>query len=200
VNLVRLGDNEAVRGLLRQIWAENSELHNLTERMNRLLAYNLLESLVKGMEQDITPGDFNPQNINLENIPLGELANTLEKAADEICKLNLLSRQKRQEHQFSEKVRKYIDENFRDPDINISITSLQFNITPAYLSALFSKETGISLLEYINTLRIEEGKKLLKSGCEVSEAAEKCGFRSSGAFIRVFKKFTGITPGQYREI
>ncbi|MCL2833574.1 MAG: helix-turn-helix transcriptional regulator [Treponema sp.] len=200
INLVRLGDSENTCNLLQQIWTDNSYPHNRSGRMNRLLAYNLLGSLIKGMEQDILTNDLLSQSFNLENIEQENLAITLEKAAVEICKFNISIRRDRQNHRLSKKVKNYINENFRNPDINISITSLHFGMNPAYLSTVFKEETGTSLLEYINTLRIEEGKKYLSSGCEVNEAAEKCGFRGSGAFIRVFKKLTGVTPGQFREI
>jgi AraC-like DNA-binding protein len=204
INLIRAGDAGAAHALLRQVWAENTSSGALSGKMIRLLAYNLLGSIIKGMEQggvleeeDGKPG-FN--YLNFENILTGELINTLEKASAEVCRSNSLARQKRREPHLSGKVKQYIDGNFRNPDINISITSLQFGMNPAYLSAVFKEETGLSLLEYINTLRIEEGKRLLAAGCEVSDAAGQCGFHSSGTFIRVFKKLAGLTPGQYREM
>ena len=197
ISLVRLGDSEAACDLLRQIWAENSDAQNRPGRTGRLLAYNLLGSLAKSMELDSIPDDFLPHGFNLDNIPPENLAGILEKTAVEICKSNSILRQERRKRRLSVKVKEYIDENFRNPDINISITSHHFNMNPRYLATVFKDETGTSLLEYINTLRIEEGKKLLRSGCEVNEAAGRCGFRGSGAFIRVFKKLTGVTPGQY---
>jgi AraC-like DNA-binding protein len=72
-------------------------------------------------------------------------------------------------------------------------------MSPFYLSRIFKEETGVGLLEYINTLRIEEGKKLLARGQSIVKTAETTGFRDSNAFIRVFKKLTGVTPGQYKE-
>jgi AraC-like DNA-binding protein len=204
INLIRAGDAEAACATLRQVWAENANPPGLSGRMIRLLAYNILGSLIKGTEQDggLAEDPLPPEyrDFNFENIPSDRLIDTLEKAAMDICHANALLRQSRRKHQLSGKVKQYIDENFKNPDINISITSLHFGMNPVYLSAVFKEETGISLLEYINTLRIEEGKKLLKSGFEVNKAAERSGFQGSGAFIRVFKKLTGITPGQYKEM
>ena len=198
VNLVRLGDSEAVCAILRQIWAENTA-NNQFGYMNRLLAYNLLGSLVKGIIKDM-PSNFHPQGLNLENASLRELLQSLEKAAMEICASNsLLLNQKKMVHKLSLEIQKYIDTQFRDPNINVSITSYHFRMTPYYLATIFREGTGKNLLEYINTLRVEEGKKLLISGCKVNETAVKCGFRNAGAFIRVFKKFTGVTPGLYKD-
>jgi len=47
---------------------------------------------------------------------------------------------------------------------------------------------------------VEEGKKLLAEGNTISHTAELTGFRGSNAFIRVFKKITGMTPGQHKEL
>jgi YesN/AraC family two-component response regulator len=79
------------------------------------------------------------------------------------------------------------------------LTGLHFDITPAYISTLFKKQTGDSLLEYINSVRVKEAQKLLEQGISVVDTSQKVGFRNSGAFIRVFKKQTGVTPGQLRK-
>ena len=73
-------------------------------------------------------------------------------------------------------------------------------MTPAYLSAQFKRETGSTLLSYITQVRLDAAKELLLQGQPVARIAEQCGFRDSGALIRVFKKATGLTPGQYRSI
>lgn len=113
-------------------------------------------------------------------------------------------RRKRQEakedSQYIREVMQYVQENYQDPDLNVSITALHFKITPSYLSALFKDQTGVSLLEYINTIRVEKIKELLKEGMSIVEICPQAGFRNSGALIRVFKKETGITPGQMKKL
>lgn len=99
----------------------------------------------------------------------------------------------------SRKVQEYIREHYMDPDLNISITSQHFDMTPAYLSSIYKKQTGGSLLEYINTVRIDHAEQLLMEGKSVVEVAERAGFRDSGTFIRAFKKKKGITPGQLKK-
>ena len=107
---------------------------------------------------------------------------------------------KRDNRQFSVQVMDYVKENYQNPDLNISIAALHFGITPSYLSALFKEQTGQSLLDYINRMRIERVKELLIENYSLVEICEQTGFRSSGAMIRVFKKITGITPGQMKNI
>ena len=104
-----------------------------------------------------------------------------------------------QDKSLSRKIETYIQENFQDPDLNISITSQHFGITPAYLSSIYKKQTGKSLLDYINTLRIDHARELLEQGLSVVEVAPMAGFRDSGSFIRAFKKKNGVTPGQFKK-
>lgn len=200
INLCRIGDDKAVIDLLRQIWAENMKLQNYQGKMIKLLSYNILGSLVKGMEQDQNLDNIFPANFNFENISYTELTCIMENAAKEICRNNLLFNQDNRINHLGNKVKKFIEENYKNPDINISITSLHFKMNPVYLSGVFKEKTGLNLLEYINTLRIEESKKLLRSGLDVNEAAKNSGFRGTGTFIRIFKKMTGVTPGQFREL
>mgnify|MGYP000641733621 FL=1 len=75
--------------------------------------------------------------------------------------------------------------NFTDPDLNISITSQHFKMTPSYLSSLYKKQTGKSLLEFINNVRMDFAEELLKKGVSVSEAAERSGFRDSAGLFRL---------------
>jgi YesN/AraC family two-component response regulator len=75
------------------------------------------------------------------------------------------------------------------------------NLTPNYLSDLLKKETGKNAQEHIHYFLIEEAKnKLLASGDTVSEIAFALGFEYPQYFSRIFKKLTGYTPIEYRNL
>lgn len=98
-----------------------------------------------------------------------------------------------------EKVKDFIFENYSDKVLNVSMLGDKFNMTPTYLSKLFKNYTGKSLLDFINMVRIEKAKELLEQEeLTVAQVAEMVGFSNSNAFIRVFKKYEGITPGKYK--
>jgi len=68
-----------------------------------------------------------------------------------------------------------------------------------YLSFLFKKHMGISLIQYTNRLRIEASKNLLSNcGVSIREAAYSCGFPDEKYFMKVFKKFENQTPSEYK--
>ena len=56
----------------------------------------------------------------------------------------------------------------------------------------------MALLVYISNVRVEAAKQLLTQGLSVAKIAEQTGYRDSGSLIHVFKKVTGMTPGQYK--
>lgn len=75
----------------------------------------------------------------------------------------------------------------------------EFKYNKTYFCGLFKEQTGISYLKYLNTLRISNACKLLKTGAGVSKICELCGFENESYFIQLFKKTIGLTPKQYQK-
>lgn len=100
---------------------------------------------------------------------------------------------------FVRKALDYMLGNYRMP---ISTTDIadHVKLSRSYLSDLYSKETGESLIEALTRIRIEEAKRLL-SGREkkVYEVAEAVGFIDAKTFAKTFKKMVGCTPKEYEE-
>jgi len=93
----------------------------------------------------------------------------------------------------------YIHENYANP-INLASISEEFNISYSYLSYLFVKMTNMKMHHYINNVRIEHAKKLLKtSSMKMYDIAQKVGFESPYYFSKVFKETTGLTCSEYKK-
>lgn len=99
------------------------------------------------------------------------------------------------------KINRFIAESIADQGLNLTMIADHFGLSAPYLSTLYSSAAGIRLVDFINTARIEEVKRLLAaSGLSVEKIAVRTGYSGAKTMTRVFKKYEGITPGQYREI
>ncbi len=84
-------------------------------------------------------------------------------------------------------------------DLSLHVQAEKTGVNPSYLSALFKKETGVTLTEYVNQRRIEYAIFLLNStNMQIQTIAQHCGMPDVNYFTRTFKKQTGKTPTQYR--
>lgn len=96
------------------------------------------------------------------------------------------------------KVLKYVENNYTKP-IYLSNLADELNITQQHLSRKFKKHRGITLVSYINRLRIQKSAELLKSTDQnISIIANEVGFGDTKYFIKKFKETYGITPNMYR--
>ncbi len=103
-----------------------------------------------------------------------------------------------EEPKWLKKVECFVVENYADPEINISAISNQFNISINHVSRTYKKYRGINLLDYIHQLRIKKCKELLDLGMSVTDCAKEVGYIDSKSLIRAYKRYEGITPGQYK--
>lgn len=84
---------------------------------------------------------------------------------------------------------------------NLDELAEKFYITKHYLCRLFKKETGVSVVTYINTLKMQLAcEKLQYTRNNVEQIATECGFNSSMYFCKTFKKSMGMSPGEYRKL
>lgn len=97
------------------------------------------------------------------------------------------------------KVIEYIKENYYRHISLEEIAEITY-MSKTYLSTLFKKETGYSISEYINNIRVERAQSLLiNSDIRIVEIARMCGFEDQSYFTKVFRKTSGITPKKCRE-
>lgn len=97
-----------------------------------------------------------------------------------------------------QKVMNYVNLNVAEPLTLKSLAAMCF-ISPSYLSALFKQETGSTLIDYINTQRVNRAAQLLvQNNHTIAAVAEEVGILDVNYFTKIFKKTLGVTPTRYR--
>lgn len=85
-------------------------------------------------------------------------------------------------------------------DLSLRALAAAQNVNASYLSALFRKETGKTVTEYVNEKRMESAARLLRTTrLQVQTIAQHCGMSDVNYFSKIFKKHHGMTPKQFRE-
>lgn len=96
-------------------------------------------------------------------------------------------------------VRDYIDGHCCE-DLSLKELSERFYISAAYLGSMFKKEVGCQFTDYVNQKRVDQAEKLLRTtNLRVYEIVEQVGFKDKNYFMRIFKKYTGMTPTKLRK-
>lgn len=99
----------------------------------------------------------------------------------------------------SKKILQYIEEHYKE-DISLQELSGYLNYSEAYFSTIFKQCFDENFTIFLSRYRVEKAKNLLEDiTINVKEISEKVGYRDSNYFAKVFKRFTGVTPSEYRK-
>ncbi|MBQ8567845.1 MAG: helix-turn-helix domain-containing protein [Oscillospiraceae bacterium] len=147
-------------------------------------AYNLSDIYVRSIDKCRTEDEINLLHREVVN--------------DYAQRMNIIRRQNR----YPRSVTLCLDYIYDNLHTKITLEQLSeiTSLSPAYLSKLFHKETGLTISAYITAKRIEAAKNMLKySEYSCLEISDYLCFSSESHFIQVFRKHTGYTPKAYRE-
>lgn len=93
----------------------------------------------------------------------------------------------------------YINRNFRQ-EIGLAQIAQEFWLNPSYLSRQFKSNVGMTITEFVTDRRVDCAKGMLHDrDMSISDIAMESGFNNISYFNAVFKKWTGLTPGDYRK-
>lgn len=204
IQYIKLGDLVQALSVIDIIINKNIKNQLIKLGYLQCLMFDLMGAIIKSIGDEKVSEIINEQD-PIKNMMLAssieEMKKVIVNVVEIVCEHNVVHLQQNKHQHIDEDVIKYIKENYSNPDLNVSKLGEIFNMTPTYLSKIYKKETGNSILHALNTERIESSKKLLlESNLSINEISEKVGYLYCNAFIRFFKKQTGITPGQFKSL
>jgi two-component system, response regulator YesN len=154
--------------------------------------------------------DEENQEIPLHNCMIEEAAiqlnshEKLKEYVNEICLSALAIRRgskKRNHHELVESAKHYIKEFYEDSNLSLRSAASHIFISDCHLSNIFSKETGVTFIQYLTNIRINKAKELLATtNMKTGDVGLQVGYKDPHYFSFIFKKHAGCNPSQYRQV
>lgn len=206
MNLLTLGERENAIQMIEEIFSYNITVKRINLKMLRVLTSEIISSLLKVAAQIDNNEDIDFKELYLFATQIYTIKQ-VDQAKSEILKyVNLLCDLSADyAHTVGDarctQILDYIQKNYADPNLNVNKMADIFGITTGWISKYFKDQVGGGMADYIVKFRLKKAKEQLKNPKKtIKQIAEDIGFSSATVFLRAFKRYEGITPGQYREL
>jgi len=203
MSALRKGENAEARKLLNELLAM---LFFTNPGQFKYVQLRVIELVVLISRVEVSPvksGNLSME-INSQNLKMVQEAKAIEELTDILHNIvdrvsGTISSFKGIPHAAAlRKAENFIMENFTRK-ISLKEISAVAGLSPPYFSTIFKEEMGENLSKYLNRLRVEKASRLLlDTEMSLSEIAACCCFEDQSWFSKIFKAYTGISPGKYR--
>ncbi|UJF35727.1 helix-turn-helix transcriptional regulator [Paenibacillus hexagrammi] len=203
MNLLKKGDTEGALACLDSLTQEVKEKRDLSHANIFRIYTRLLDAALEALtELNGTIGKAFGEDVLLYRELAGrETVDAIHEwfGSTIITRIAAYAAVKEQSNPLVDKAVQHLQQHFRT-DLSVEEVAEAVGINPAYLSRLFKQQVGKTIVEYLTNLRLEESKQLLsESSLNIHEIARSIGYNNTNSYIRFFKKYEGITPGDYRK-
>jgi AraC-like DNA-binding protein len=183
--------------------------HIITNSMNieavQCICFGIINTILKVLNDlnlDMSQCFTNEEEV-LFSQPFGTIDGFMDRIASfcsTIC--GYIQNQKESKNfELREQIVNMVKNNYKDSALSLDRIALEFNMSPSYISRYFKDQTGYSLMQYVDMLRMKEVKKLLQeTNIPLKTIIEQVGYVDKSSFYRKFKKKEGTTPAQYRSL
>ena len=131
-----------------------------------------------------------------------ELTLMLYDGAIKFCNMAIMCIEKKDSrNEVPLKIMNYVKENYSDQTISLKKISLVFGLSENYISAVFKEAYNSNLSNVIEELRIKKACEFIKNtNMKMNEIAECVGYANDTSFRRAFKRVTGVSPSEFKDI
>jgi AraC-like DNA-binding protein len=198
-NNLNLGNYEEAISIMKTIVLKNNERNTSEAGIRQLYMsfYRIAERIIYERQKKVND-ILNEVDVILESelksMNNAEIINYVMLLYDSIVKFFFSRKSQTNINEIIE----YIKDNMSN-DVCLDKIASHFGLTPKYISKLFKDKLEISYSHYFNVLRIEEAKRqLVNTDSTIENIYKNMCYNSRSSFIRMFKKFEGITPSEFR--
>jgi two-component system response regulator YesN len=173
-------------------------------RYIRIIAMDIISVCLKNsLNMGLDPKDVYKSELESYNqIFLMDTLPDIKEYLNRVAQKTTLAIDRQQVKEISvliENVKKYINENFSNNSLSLSSLAKLFFLNPSYLSRMFKKETGVSFVEYLTSIRMEKAITLLnRKEIKAFEISDAVGISDSNYFCTCFKKYTGKCVSDFK--
>lgn len=205
ISSIKTGNTDEAKDVLDEIFKDYFSNKAVSMKIVKFLTFDLIDSVMKALADISTESRnyfFNELN-PLEKIQKCETLKEIKAGITEtVCNACEYVKRKKKSHntELKDKVADFVGSNYADVNLNVKMIADKFEMNPVYISRFAKEQLGDSLLDYINKYRLEKAKQMMRGGnLAATEIAKRVGYCNMSTFIRVFKKYEGMTPGQYKK-
>lgn len=195
------GDSAKAYKALEQWWVERMDRTADADeaRVNLLVLYGLFVRICNRQAwavQAVLGADYDAFR-NMQALSLSDRAYSLMRGAVQHV---LDYRRQAKKAGIHPLIRQVSDIVEQEPDGELTLAAMagRLHVNSSHLSRLFKQEIGEPFTDYVLSRRMERAKAVLVAGSTVSEASLKLGYKDTSHFIRVFRKYWGVTPGELK--
>ncbi len=189
--------------------AGNAEsiLTEYSERMDPALAMGYLRvASLLAARRIIQEAGGTPKDVIPEQLAAEALRTEGEEGLHQLAALLRTAMEYREQNQAGygdsliSQARAFLSQHFSDPNLMLQDAANEVHLSQSHFSTVFAQETGLTFTQYLTALRIGKAKELLEATeMRSSQIAQEIGYNDSHYFSYLFKKTTGMTPGEYRK-
>lgn len=204
LNYLKTGDIQSIGRELNTLTDEMRDQDNISND-DILLIFNQLTGVLMTWLEDSgcnVSSVFGTQHNLFLELTEKENLEQLKQFMMDICERVIRYRKSlnaNESESYCQRAISFINRHYQE-DIDFERMAEEAGVSYSYLRKIVKEETGKSLLDHLNLMRVSEAKRLLISTDEtVTAIALKIGYHNDQALNRFFKKFEGMSPGEYRE-
>ncbi len=173
--------------------------------MAKCLCFDIINTVIKttqqlNMKSNMAKKEY-PDVLSLTEFKtVDQLADLVKKICFDMCEY-IKNNKDHNKSALTERIYSYINDNCNDYNFSVQGMADHFGMSSPNLSHYFKCQTGQTISDHVNHLKIETAKELLKtSDCKLKDVVEKVGYSDVSSFIKKFKQLSGTTPGEYRKL
>ena len=198
IQCLKQANDEAALRALDNMVHEIEPLKSLV--ITQCLCFDIINAAIRTVD---SMKGFALQEVDMKKVCMfSSLSEFEEKASwftSEICRQYAMFKET-SSNKMKSGILNYVNTHFGDSNMGLETVADEFGISANYLSRFFKAETGCTFIQYVTMIRMDKARELLvDTDMPIKEIVFQIGYIDSANFVRKFKGYEGITPGQYRE-